>query len=176
MDHRRAGNGGLYGSARNYSDTRRASFNMSCLYRTTTMTPPCQDHRVESSDYDIKLRKFPPPISDKKDISSFKSPSESHKKRETMDDILSAYDYSIRSESRFGPSILPSMEEHCKDDYTRRLKACVEQSSHSLYSEVTGNQQMTPEPRQPMKKDPVSSGLQSEHLYLFLCSPRSLRR
>jgi len=109
------------------------------------------------SDYDIKLRNFPHPISDKKDISSFKSPSESHRKRETMDDILSAYEYSVRSEARFGPSILPSLDERRKDDYTRRLKARVEQSSHSLYSEVTGNQRMTPEPRQPVKKDPVSS-------------------
>ena len=74
-----------------------------------------------------------------------------------MDDILSAYEYSVRSEARFGPSILPSLDERRKDDYTRRLKARVEQSSHSLYSEVTGNQRMTPEPRQPVKKDPVSS-------------------
>lgn len=106
------------------------------------------------SDYDIKLRNLPPP-SDRKDVLGFESVSEPRKKRETMDDLISAYEYSVNSDTRFAPSTLPSLDERCKDDYTRRLKARIEQDSQSMYSEVTGNQRMTPEPRQPVKKNPV---------------------
>ncbi|KAF9533620.1 hypothetical protein CPB83DRAFT_890095 [Crepidotus variabilis] len=83
-------------------------------------------------------------------------------KRETVDDLISAYNYSTHS-----PSALPSLNERRKDEYTARLKARVDADnlersnsrhthSHSLFEEVTGQRRNTPEPRQPVRSSPMS--------------------
>jgi hypothetical protein len=104
--------------------------------------------KIRPIDHDIKLRNLAPAKPEAKELST--------KKRETMDDLISAYAYSVQSRDSHAPSALPSLDGRRKDEYTRGLKARIEQDSRSLYSEVTGHQRLTPEPRQPLKKDPVS--------------------
>lgn len=97
---------------------------------------------------DIKLRNLAPPKSEAREPST--------KRRETMDELISAYEYTINSRDSHAPSAVSSLDSRGKDEYTKRLKARIAQDSYSLYSEVTGNQRLTPEPRQPLRKDPVS--------------------
>lgn len=113
-------------------------------HHTTSRASWASDHKTG----DIKLQNLAPPKSD--------SISRS-KKRETVDDLISAYAYSTDTRASRMPSNLPSLDERVKDDYTRRLKARIEQDSQSLYSELTGNQRLTPEPRRVVKRDPVGS-------------------
>jgi len=113
-------------------------------HTTTSRTSWASDHKTK----DIKLQNLAPPKSE---------PISQSKKRETVDDLISAYAYSTHTRASRTPSNLPSLDERVKDDYTRRLKARIEQDTQSLYSEFTGNQRLTPEPRQVIKRDPVGS-------------------
>jgi len=102
---------------------------------------------------DIKMKKMP----SSKDLS----------RRETVDDFIDAYNYSTHRTSR-APSTLPELDHGYdreytpseRQDYTKRLKKQlhpqqrrIEQEQESLYSEVTGKQRLTPEPRQPLKRE-----------------------
>ncbi|KDR81943.1 hypothetical protein GALMADRAFT_114788 [Galerina marginata CBS 339.88] len=93
---------------------------------------------LASYSQDIKLKKMP-------------SPEERSRRRETEDDVekfIDAYDYSTHSRSSRAPSTLPGLEGQYDQRHQQRR---IEQDS--LYSEVTGNQRHTPEPRQPLKRE-----------------------
>ncbi|RDB19354.1 Extracellular matrix protein FRAS1 [Hypsizygus marmoreus] len=70
-----------------------------------------------------------------------------------LDQFINAYDYS-KAESRYSqaPSALPPL-----DSKARRNNHLNGLSGHSLYSEVTGRPRQMPEPRQPIRKDLLSS-------------------
>jgi len=97
--------------------------------------------KISSFEHDIKLKKLAPRTSERKE-----------QKRETISDLISAYE-----DSRYPrESFVSSDDGHRKDEYTKQLKARIEQDSDSLYAEVTGNKRSMPDARQPLKRDPVS--------------------
>ena len=78
-----------------------------------------------------------------------------------VESFIDAYDYSHKPESRSSrsPSSLPSLRG--KTLGTRNPNRF---SGHSLYSEVTGKPRQTAEPRQPVKKDMITSRFSSSTL------------
>ena len=64
-----------------------------------------------------------------------------------LDKFIGHYENTIHSRSTRTPSTLSSIDDHYPVHNPRRIER------DSLYSEVTGNQRHTPEPRQPLKKD-----------------------
>lgn len=73
--------------------------------------------------------------------------------REGVDDVerfIDAYDYSTHSRSSQAPSSVHGGEGqyYGQRDQQRRI------DRGSLYSEITGNQRHTPEPRQPLRREP----------------------
>ncbi|KAG6811214.1 hypothetical protein H0H92_008509 [Tricholoma furcatifolium] len=77
-----------------------------------------------------------------------------------LDQFINAYDYS-KAESRFSKaSSLPPLDDRTTPFKARR-KAPPSMSSrlsaHSIFSEVTGQPRHAPEPRQPIRKDLLSS-------------------
>lgn len=72
-------------------------------------------------------------------------------KRDTADDldnIIGHYAHSTHSRFSRAPSTLPGIDDY---HYPRHNPRRIERDS--LYSEATGNQRLTPEPRQPLKRD-----------------------
>jgi len=107
-------------------------------------SPASRPHSVISNYQDIKL----------KDLKTGTSASseDKKKKRETeydADKFIDAYNYSTYSRSTRTPSTLPDLDGPLYKE--RQKQRRVEQES--LYAEVTGKQRLTPEPRQPLKRE-----------------------
>jgi hypothetical protein len=68
-------------------------------------------------------------------------------KLRTMDNFIDDYEDTVHSRSTRTPPTLSSMDDHYPVHNPRRIER------DSLYSEVTGNQRHTPEPRQPLRRD-----------------------
>ena len=64
-----------------------------------------------------------------------------------LDNFIGHYEDTAYSRSTRTPSTLSSMDDHYPVHNPRRIER------DSLYSEVTGNQRHTPEPRQPLRRD-----------------------
>ena len=64
-----------------------------------------------------------------------------------LDNFIGHYDDTVHSMSTRTPSTLSSIDDHYPVHNPRRIER------DSLYSEVTGNQRHTPEPRQPLRRD-----------------------
>lgn len=87
-----------------------------------------------SPNTDIKLKK----LGDGEDKSTTR-----HTTRD-LDNFIGHYEHSIRSRPL---STLSSLDDHYPVHNARRIER------DSLYSETTGNQRLTPEPRQPLRRD-----------------------
>lgn len=80
-----------------------------------------------------------------------------------LDQFIGAYDHSTKAESRRSgtPSSMPSLGDGQQSrDRKRRRQVDVDERlsvGHSLYSEITGQPRQGPEPRQPVKRDMLSS-------------------
>ncbi|TEB31330.1 hypothetical protein FA13DRAFT_1688046 [Coprinellus micaceus] len=98
--------------------------------------------------------------------------SAKHERRQTRDDVdsyIDAYNYSRRSLSirSHTPSTLPDLDgyyssknKHSDRDRLRRQATGASRRERdldqdSMFSEMTGNKRSTPEPRQPVKRNPV---------------------
>ena len=71
-------------------------------------------------------------------------------KRDTIDDLdnfIGHYEHSTHPRSSTTPSTLPNVDDHYLRHNPRRIER------DSLYSQATGNQRLTPEPRQPLRRD-----------------------
>jgi len=71
-------------------------------------------------------------------------------KRDTIDDLdnfIGQYEHSTHPRSSTAPSTLPNVDDHYLRHNPRRIER------DSLYSQATGNQRLTPEPRQPLRRD-----------------------
>lgn len=79
-----------------------------------------------------------------------------------MDQFINAYDYS-KAESRYSKAA-SSLPGHRANKGERPPMHSNRLSGHSLYSEVTGKPRQMPEPRQPIRKDPLSSRYSSSTL------------
>ncbi|KAG6854172.1 hypothetical protein C0991_009824 [Blastosporella zonata] len=82
-----------------------------------------------------------------------------------LDQFINAYDYS-KEDSRYSKaSSLPPLDDYRPPFKTRRQppppSVSSRMSAHSLYSEVTGQPRHMPEPRQPIRKDLLSSRMSS---------------
>jgi hypothetical protein len=66
---------------------------------------------------------------------------------DNLDNFIGHYEDTIHSRSSRNPSLLSSIDDHYPVHNRRRIER------DSLYSEVTGNQRHTPEPRQPLRRD-----------------------
>jgi len=64
-----------------------------------------------------------------------------------FDKYIRHYEDTVRSRSTRTPSTFSSIDDHYPVHNPRRIER------DSLYTEVTGNQRLTPEPRQPLRKD-----------------------
>ena len=64
-----------------------------------------------------------------------------------FDNFIGHYEDTVHSRSTRTPSTISSMDDHYPVHNPRRIER------DSLYSEVTGNQRHTPEPRQPLRRD-----------------------
>ena len=64
-----------------------------------------------------------------------------------LDNFIGHYQDTVQSRSTRTPSTFSSMDDHYPVHNPRRIER------DSLYSEVTGNQRHTPEPRQPLRRD-----------------------
>ncbi|KAF9551262.1 hypothetical protein CPC08DRAFT_755060 [Agrocybe pediades] len=101
---------------------------------------------VVESYQDINLKEM------KTGGSASKEVEERKKKRETeydADKFIDAYNYSRYSRSSRTPSTLPDLNG---PSYKQRQKQRHFEEA-SLYAEMTGNQRLTPEPRQPLKRE-----------------------
>ncbi|KAF8061726.1 insulin-like growth factor binding protein [Lyophyllum atratum] len=77
-----------------------------------------------------------------------------------LDQFINAYDYS-KAESRYSktPSSLPPLDNKRPSKTHRKPPPSISNrlSGHSLFSEVTGQPRLMPEPRQPIRKDLLSA-------------------
>jgi len=79
-----------------------------------------------------------------------------------LDNFIGSYEHSIHSRSGTTASTLPSVDDHYPLHNPRRIER------DSLYSQATGNQRFTPEPRQPLRRDaygasnPVKTDLETQ--------------
>lgn len=71
----------------------------------------------------------------------------SHTAADELDNYIGQYEDTVRSRSTRTPSTFSSIDDHYPVHNPRRIER------DSLYTEVTGNQRHTPEPRQPLRKD-----------------------
>lgn len=89
------------------------------------------------------------PVSPSRDL-RLKKLRDMEDKSRTADDLgnfIGHYEDTIHSRSTRTPSTLSSLDDHYPGHNPRRIER------DSLYSEVTGNQRHTPEPRQPLRRD-----------------------
>ena len=78
-----------------------------------------------------------------------------------LDKFIGHYEDTIPSSSSRTPSTLSNMDDHYPVHHPRRIER------DSLYSEVTGNQRHTPEPRQPLRRDPTGTSNLMKHPVLI---------
>ncbi|KAG6900361.1 hypothetical protein C0993_011992 [Termitomyces sp. T159_Od127] len=85
-----------------------------------------------------------------------------------LDQFIDAYDYSDKDSKA---SSLPPIDDHHSPFKIRRkppMSLSSKLSAHSIYSEVTGQPRHAPEPRQPIRKDFLTSRLSASTLNFSL--------
>jgi hypothetical protein len=82
-----------------------------------------------------------------KKLRNMEDKSMSRHASDDLDKFIGHYEDTIPSRSSRTPSTLSYMDDHYPGHNPRRIER------DSLYSEVTGNQRHTPEPRQPLRRD-----------------------
>jgi hypothetical protein len=100
--------------------------------------------RIQPIEHDMLLRKLAPPKSE--------TGARSVGKRDSIDDLLSAYGHSVASRA----TSYSSADTRRRHEDLGRSRSRIDQDSQSLYSAVTGRQRWTPDPRQFQQKDPVT--------------------
>ena len=83
-----------------------------------------------------------------------------------FDNFTRHYEDTVRSRSTRTPSTFSSIDDHYPVHNPRRIER------DSLYTEVTGNQRLTPEPRQPLRKDISGSSKLVKNPILIDLEPR----
>ena len=83
-----------------------------------------------------------------------------------FDNYIGQYEDTVRSRSTMTPSTFSSIDDHYPVHNPRRIER------DSLYTEVTGNQRHTPEPRQPLKRDISSPSKLVKNPVLIDLEPR----
>ncbi|KAI6037038.1 growth factor receptor domain-containing protein [Pisolithus microcarpus] len=111
-----------------------------------------------------------PPDNEEITLWKLRAAEEAHHDRE-LEKLIGAYEYSRAGSSR-GPSPLPSLHDrksHGPHDYdSHRL------SRESLYSQVTGMPRNGPEPRQPVKSNPLTSRFSTTTVGSSVCKKPSI--
>ncbi|KAI6123178.1 growth factor receptor domain-containing protein [Pisolithus croceorrhizus] len=112
-----------------------------------------------------------PPDNEEITLWKLRAAEEAHHDRE-LEKLIGAYEYSRAGSSRGGPSPLPSLHDrksHGSHDYdSHRL------SRDSLYSQVTGMPRNGPEPRQPVKSNPLTSRFSTTTVGSSVCKKPSI--
>ncbi|KAG6856738.1 hypothetical protein H0H87_001338 [Tephrocybe sp. NHM501043] len=105
--------------------------------------------------------------SDEMKLRQLRDAEDARRNSSDLEQFINAYNYS-KEESRYSKaSSLPPLDDHLPSSKTRRKpppSISSRLSAHSIYSEVTGQPRHMPEPRQPIRKDLLSSRLSSSTL------------
>ena len=86
-----------------------------------------------------------------------------------LNNFIGHYEDTVHSRSTRTPSTFSSMDDHYPVHNPRRIER------DSLYSEVTGNQRHTPEPRQPLRRDISGTSKLVKNPVLIDLEPREER-
>jgi len=127
-----------------FRNKRNPQSNLPMTYAHDSPLSP----KIQPIERDILLKKLAPPRSEGK-ARSEKGKARSEK-RDSMDDFLDAYEHSIDSRT----SYVSSVNSRRQSDIPRRFKGRIDRN---LYSEVTGRQRSTPDPRESLYRDPVTA-------------------
>ena len=125
---------------------RRRLFGKKAAYHSEVLPMAYRDYDRDSLAISSHTRVPARPNRDTK-VNKREDKSTQRHTADDLDKFIDNYDYSIHSKSSRASSALSSVDDHYTVHNARRI------GRDSLYSEVTGNQRLTPEPRQPLKKD-----------------------
>ncbi|KAG6909586.1 hypothetical protein DXG01_016625 [Tephrocybe rancida] len=118
--------------------------------------------------------------SDEMKLQQMRDAEEARRGSADLDQFINAYDYSKEESRHSKASSLPGLDDRTPPFKTRRKppppSISSRLSAHSIYSEVTGQPRHMPEPRQPIRKDLLSSRLSSSTLSSFSIRARDPER